>query len=196
MNLIYCRVLYNGNTSEYVGNKNQIATINCVQLEALSPRPVWLIREGMPGDGTIQNVSLNFNPSSDDLTDQNTIRGFFISVDGKQLVVDVLTEQAFRDACNAAPGSVPAIVASFYNGNPPVFAPLALNTYCISTLDDGSAAAAENLALRYVDNIYGDIRIGSHVSGVSRYTVKSYWTLAALRKQMQGADTVVAGTCS
>jgi hypothetical protein len=193
-NLVNAYVIYDGTTSTYVGDQNVVISINCERLQAYSPRPVWLKRFLAPGDGTTIIYEPTFAPSSIELLDANTLPGFWIEQDGKDTMIDVTTQAAFQTACDACCGTVPAIIANLYAGAAPAFTPLTLNSFCIFRLDDGSTQAHGQIALDYLTNIFAGsgVKMTSHITGVSHYSVTSYYTtLSALP-----GDVITNGACS
>lgn len=195
-NLVNAYVIYNGTTNEFVGDNGVTISINCERLNSFSPRPVWLKRMLAPSDGTIILYQPTFNPTSDELLDSNTLQGFWIEQDGQDVMLDVTTAAAFQNACDACCGTVPAIIASNWNGNTPDFVALTLNTFCIYRTDNGSQSAHNDFAWSYAGNYVGTAQMRSNFSGVSHYTVKSYWTLAQFTKLLKGTDTILAGACA
>lgn len=176
-NLVNAYVLYDGTTSQYVGDQGGVQiSINCERLQAFSPRPVWLKRFLAPGDGTVILYEPTFFPTSAELLDPNILTGFWIEQDSKDVMVDVTTIAAFQQACDACCGSVPTIIASNYNGSPTPFTPLAVNQLCIYRLDDGSAGAHDAFADDYVTAYIGVVQLRSNFSNTSHYTVTTYYT--------------------
>ena len=195
MNLVNAYVIYNGTTGIYVGGQGVVISINCDRLQAYSPRPVWLVRYLAPGDGTIINYNPTFNPTSAELLDPNTVQGFWIEQDGQDVMVDVTSITAFQEACNACCGEAPTIIASTYGeAGPDAFAPLTLNTICITTADSGSAGDHDAFAAKYVGQYVGTAVLRASFSGVSKYTLTTYWT--HLTFPVQGDDSAAASACS
>lgn len=194
-NLVNAYVLYNGTTGIYVGNDSPAPTIsiNCERLRAFSPRQVWLKRFLAPGDGTTILYEPTFNPTSQELLDPNTLVGFWIEQDGMDVMIDVTTAAAFQEACDACCGDTPTIIASTYNGNPTQFTPLTLNTICVYSFDDGSAGAHDAFAAKYVGKYVGKAVMRSNFSGLSHYTLTTYFTYLTFPKI--GTDTVYDGAC-
>lgn len=191
--LVNAYVIFNGTTSEFVGDSYVTITINCERLQAYSPRPVWLKRFLAPGDGTIILYEPTFSPSSDDLLDSNTLQGFWIEQDDQDTMIDVTTQAAFQDSC--LDGS-PALLPSRWNGNVPDFAQPTLSSYCIYRLDNGSQSAHDDFAWSYAANYVGVAQLRSNFSNTSHYTIQSFWPLSKMVSLMQGSDTVYAGACS
>lgn len=187
-NLINARVLYNGKTNIYVGDDGITISINCERLQAFSPRKVWLKRMLAPGDGTIILYEPTFSPTSADLLDPNILVGYWIEQDDQDVMLDVTTQEAFQQACDACCGSVPTIVASTYNGAPPQFAGPTLNTLCIYRADDGSAYAHGDFASDYAGQFVGKAVMRSNFSFLSHYTITTYWT--ASNFPLSGSDTI------
>jgi hypothetical protein len=191
-NLVNAYVIYDGTTDNYVGDQNVTISINCDRLVAYSPRPVWLLRQLAPGDGTTIVYTLTFAPSSVQLLDVNTLVGFMIEADGKDTMIDVTTVAAFQSACDACCGTVPPIIANNYAGNAPAFTPLTLNAFCIQRLDNGTTQAIGQIALDYMTNILGGAIMKSHITGVSHYNVSSFYTTIT----PVGGDVITAGACA
>lgn len=196
--IVNAYVIYNGTTGNFVGNDYITVSINCERLQSYSPRPVWLVREIAPGDGTTILYVPTFSPSSDQLLDPNTLPGLWCEVDGQDVMLDVQNQSVatFNAACNACCDEVPTIVASNYNGNVPAFEPLPINTFCIYSIDDGSAGAHDAFADRYVGLYIGYIRLRSNVSYTSHYQMTSYYTYSQLLKMMQEGDVLYQGACN
>lgn len=178
--LVNAYVIYSGTSSTYVGATGATISINCERVQAFSPRPVWLTRTSAPGDGTIILYEPTFAPTSQQLLDPNTLVGFWLEQDGQDVMIDITTQAAFQQACDACCGSVPTIIANNYGGNAPAFAPLATNTFCVTRSDDGSAGAHDAAAADYVSLYIGTFRLKSNTSGVSVYTFSSYYTITYL----------------
>lgn len=195
-NLVNAYVIFDGTTSNYVGGDGVQISINCERLQSFSPRPVWLKRYLAPGDGTVLLYEPTFSPTSDELLDPNTLAGFWIEQDNQDVMIDVTSISAFQQACDACCGSVPTIIANNYGGSAPAFAPLALNQVCIYSFDDGSAGAHDNFADRYVGMYVGIAVLRSNFSGISHYTLTSYYTYLQWQKLIQTGDTVYLGACS
>lgn len=192
-NLVNAYVIYDGTTDTYVGDQNVQISINCERLQAYSPRPVWLKRQLAPGDGTTIVYIPTFAPTSAELLDANTLPGFWIEQDGKDTMVDVTTIAAFQGACDACCGTVPAIIANLYGGNAPGFTPVTLNSFCIFRLDDGGVNSINQLSLDYQNQVLGGtVQHKSHITGVSHYTVQSFYTTLV----QMGSDVVTAGACA
>lgn len=196
MSLVNAYVIYNGTTNEFVGDKYVTATINCVQLSAFSPRPVWLKRFLAPGDGTVMLYEPTFSPTSDELLDSNILAGYWIEQDGQDLMIDAQTLASFTDACDACCGDTPSIVPSNWNGKTPAFTNLTLNTFCIYRFDNGTAGDHDAFAWDYAGNYVGTAKLRSNFSNVSHYTIQSYWTLAQFTALLVGTDTIYTGACS
>lgn len=189
----------NATTNIYVGNDlpAPTVTINCERLQAYSPRPVWIVREPAPGDGTIILYIITFNPSSDQVLDPNTLQGMFIIQDDQSIILDVTTVAAFQTACDACCGTVPDIIANRYGGAPTPFTPLTTNTFCIFRSDDGSSGAHDAMADSYVGTYIGTMVLRSNFSGVSHYTVTTYYSLAQMTAELQGTDVINnSGVCA
>ncbi len=198
MPIVYAYVIYNGTQGTYVGDTFATVAINCERLQSYSPRPVWLVRELAPGDGTTILYVPTFYPSSDQLLDPNTLPGLWLEVDGLDVMIDVQNQNptTFITACNSCCGSVPTIVASNYNGFAPAFVPLALNGLCIYRFDDGSAGAHDAMADDYVGLFVGQMRMSSNLSNTSHYSFRSYYTYTQFLKMLKSGDTLYSGLCA
>lgn len=175
-------IIYDGTSGTYVGNQNKTIQINCDRLRAYSPRPAWLLRRLMPGDGTQIQHLLTLAPSSADVADPNTIRGFAIEVDGQDTMIDIATADDLVNACNC-PDCTPAdgnLVTRYYTGGISAFAPPTLNTLCITRSDDGSGYDHDKLVMDYTGRYIGSARLKSNVSGVSVYEVHSFYSTTTL----------------
>lgn len=191
-NLVNAYAIYDGTTSTYVGDQGVSISINCDRLQAYSPRPVWLKRFLAPGDGTTIIYEPTFAPTSVELLDANTLIGYWIEQDGKDTMIDVTSVAAFQTACDACCGTVPTIITNLYGGNAPAFTPLTLNSFCIFRLDDGSTQAHGQIALDYLTQFIGIIKMTSHITGVSHYSLTSFYTsLTGV-----GGDVITNGACS
>lgn len=198
-NLVNAYVLYNATTNIYVGNDVPAITvsINCERLQAYSPRPCWLLRMLAPGDGTVILYEPTFNPSSDQVLDANTLQGMFIIQDDQSIIIDVTTVAAFQAACDACCGTVPTIIANNYGGNPTPFTTLTLNTFCIFRSDSGSAGDHDAFADDYVGNFVGIAQLRSNFSGLSHYTIQTYYSQAQFTALLVGSDVLNnAGVCA
>ena len=191
--LVNAYVIYNGTTSEFVGDSYVTITINCERLQAYSPRPVWLKRFLAPGDGTIILYEPTFSPSSDDLLDSNTLQGFWIEQDDQDTMIDVTTQAAFQESC--LDGS-PALLPSRWNGNTPDFTAPTLNSLCIYRFDSGSAADHDAFAWDYTGQYIGTAQLRSNFSNTSHYSIQTYWTYTQFQSLLVGSDVVYNGACS
>ena len=199
-NLVNAYVIYNGTQNQFVGDDYVTISINCERLQAFSPRPVWLKRFLAPGDGTVILYEPTFNPTSDELLDSNILQGFWIEQDGYDVMIDVTTQAAFQNACDACCGTVPTIIASNWNGNVPDFVASTLNTYCIYRIDDGSQSAHNNFAWAYSGKYINTAVMRSNFSNTSHYTIQSYFSLAQMKAILQSSggvtDTIYVGACA
>lgn len=196
--LVNAYVIYNGTDARYVGDQGIQISINCERLRAYSPRPVWLKRTLAPGDGTVILYEPTFNPTSDELLDTNIVPGMWIEQDGEDTMIDVLNQTiaTFQQACDACCGSVPTIIANQYGGNVTAFSPLALNSYCVYRFDNGTAGDHDAMADDYVGQFVGYVQLRSNFSGLSHYTLSSYWSFATMQAKMIGTDILYPGPCS
>lgn len=195
--LVNAYVIFNATTNTYVGDLGVVITINCERLQAYSPRPCWLVRQMGPGDGTVILYEPTFKPTSDQILDTNTLAGMMIEQDGQDVLIDVANQLAsnFQQACDSCCGSVPTIIANTYGGNATAFVPLAISQFCIYRFDDGSAGAHDAFAADYATQYVGAAVMRSNLSGLSHYTLNSYWTLAQWLTKLLGSDTIYVGAC-
>lgn len=192
-NLVNAYVLFNSTTDQYVGDRGMTITLNCDKLNAFSPRPVWLKRFVGPGDGTIVLYEITFNPSSAEILDPNILSGFMIQQEDQTVMIDITSANILQAACDACCGGSTTVLANNYAGAPTAFAPPTLTTLCIYRFDDGSAGAHDDFAADYVGQFVGTAQVRSNFSGVSHYTLTTYWTL--LNFPLQYPDTIYAGAC-
>jgi hypothetical protein len=195
-NLINVNVIYNGTTGIFVGDESPRPTIsvNCERINAWSPRPVWLKRQAAPGDGTVLLYEPTFNPTSDELLDENILQGFWIEQDGQDVMIDAVSVAAFQEACTACCGDVPTIVTPFYASGIPAYTPNTLKSICIYRFDDGSAKAHNAFAWDYTGLYVGKVQLRSNFSGVSHYTLQTYFS--HLTFPVKGTDVIYQGACS
>lgn len=191
MSLTSAYVLYNGTSGSYVGDKNTQIQIDCNRLRAYSPRPVWLKRRLLPGDGTQIQYLLTFDGTDPEI-DSNTLQGFMIENDGQDTMIDIVSAAALVTACNC-PDCVSGTgnpVTRLYNYGIPTFtAPVGL-FYCVTRADDGSGYSVDKFVTDYVPNYVGNIRVKSNISGVTIYTFQSFYSLAKLQTLLIGTDTI------
>lgn len=191
MSFVTAYALYNGTSGTYVGDGQAIPiNINCDRLRDYSPRPCWLKRNLFPGDGTKIRYILTFN-SADPEFDQNTLQGYFIEGDGQDTMIDIVSWQAFLDACNCPDcvGTTGNLVPRFYTYGQPAFTPLTSLFFCVTRLDDGSGYAHDKFVTDYLTFYIGNVRLKSNNSGVSVYTFQSFYPLNQIIAQ--GTDTIV-----
>ncbi|HLA59530.1 MAG TPA: hypothetical protein VK622_12240 [Puia sp.] len=192
MSLVSAYILYDGNSGTFVGDQNKTIQINCERMRAYSPRPAWLLRRLMPGDGTQIQSLLTFELTSND-QDANTLQGYAIEVDGQDSMIDIVTWEALINACNCPdcddPDGNP--VARFYSSGTPAFTPLTLNTYCITRNDDGTGYDHDVAVMAYTGRYVGNMRLRSNLSGVSHYQIEAY-----SKPQSVGSDVVNTGICT
>lgn len=152
-------VLYDGNSGTYVGDQGKTIQINCDRMRAYSPRPCYLLRRLMPGDGTQEQALLTFEVGSPEWADTNTLRGYAIEVDGQDTMIDIVSWEDLINACNCpdcdSPDGNP--VASNYGGTPPAFNPPTLLKYCITRLDNGTGYDHDKAVTDYVGQYVGDM---------------------------------------
>lgn len=205
MSFVSAYILYDGNSGTYVGDQGKTIQINCDRMRAYSPRPCYLLRRLMPGDGTQQQVLMTFDASSDELADANTLQGFAIEVDGQDSVIDITTWEALINACNCPDCDTPDgnPVASVYSGAPTAFNPPTLKKYCIDRLDDGSGYAIDKMVTDYVGQYVGNIKhiCNTAVEGgyESTYQVQAYKKPSAIGDDvvtLSGSSGTADCTCS
>jgi len=192
--LVSAYLIYNGGSNTYVDN-GSVVTLNCEQLQAFTPRPVWLQRWLPAGDGTDIIYEPTFSLTSADQLQYGTnlIQGFWVEQNGVGMMIDIVNTQTLISACNACCDDSPAVTLTrFYSSGIPLFAAPTEATYCIQRLDDGSAYAHNELALDYAGQTHGIIRLMSNLSGVSRYSIT---TFTGYPPVAQGTDIVATGTC-
>jgi hypothetical protein len=190
MSLATAYVIYNGTSGTYEGG-NKTITINCDRLRAYSPRPVWLKRRLMPGDGTVIQYLLSFD-DNDPEVDINSIRGFFIENDGQDTMIDIPSVQALVDACNCPNCDSPNgnVIARLYTSGIQPFVSPTLNTICITRLDDGSGYAHDKAVMDYTGRYIGTMRMKSNNSGTSIYEMKTFYSLSQITPV--GADVLAS----
>lgn len=191
MSLTSAFVLYNGTSGSYVGDQNVQIQIDCTRLRAYSPRPCWLKRRLLPGDGTQIQYLLTFN-SLDPEIDSNTLVGFFIENDGQDTMIDIVSAAAFVTACNCpdcVSGTGNPVARLYAYGIPTFTTPVAL-FYCITRADDGSLFAHSKVTTDYTVDQIGNFQSVSNISGVSIYRIQSFYTLAQLQALAVGADVI------
>lgn len=187
-------VIYDGTGHQFVGDQNQTIQITCEQLNAYSPRRVWLLRQLAPGDGTIIVYTPTFFPTSAEVLDTNTLQGWWIEVGGKDAMIDMASATGLQDACDACCGTVPTVITRYYTSGVPSFTQPTISSYCIQRLDDGTTQAVGKIALDYLGQIVGGAVVRSRVTSNTHYTVQSYYSLTQLKPV--GADIITSGACS
>lgn len=185
MSLATAYVIYDGTGATYEGGLKTIQ-INCDRLRAYSPRPCYLKRRLMPGDGTqIQYLlviqDINSSPTDPEI-DSNTIQGFAIEVDGQDTMIDIVSADALVAACNCPNCNTPNanFITRFYTSGISAFTPPVANHFCVTRSDDGSGYAHDKMVMDYTGRYIGNIRMKSNTSGVSVYTFDSFYALARL----------------
>lgn len=194
MNLISAYLIYDGRSNTYVDNGRTI-TINCEQLQAFSPVPVWLQRWLPSGDGTdvIYQPTFQLTSSEQLQYGTNLIQGYWIQQDGAGMMIDIVNANTLISACDQCCDSSPAVtLPRFYSGGIPLFGTPTDAIYCIARTDDGSAFAHNQVALDYSSQFHGSVLVKSNLSGVTHYQVTTFvgWPPVAI-----GTDTVTAGGC-
>lgn len=192
MSFVSAYILYDGNSGTYVGDQNKTIQINCDRMRAYSPRPCWLLRRLMPGDGTQVQTLLTFELTSNQ-EDVNTVQGYAIEVDGQDSVIDIASWEDLINACNCpdcdSPDGNP--VTRHYLSGPTAFTAPTLNTYCITRSDDGTGYAHDVAVMAYTGRYVGDMRLRSNLSGVSHYQIQAYSKPVPV-----GTDTISTGACT
>lgn len=190
MSFVSAYIIYDGTSGTYVGNQNKTIQINCDRLRAYSPRPCWLLRRLLPGDGTQIQHLLTFEPSSAEIADANTLQGFAIEVDGQDTMIDIVSADALVTACNCPDCTDPIlnVVTRFYTGGITSFVAPTLNYVCITRSDDGSGYAHDKIVMDYTGRYVGIVRLKSNTSGVSVYQVQTFYTYLTLIPV--GADVI------
>lgn len=163
---------------KYVFNDpdNEIA-LNAVNVEAFSPRLVWLLRYLVPGTNQVQ-YSPTFNPSSADLADVNTLAGLWVEQDGQGVMIDCISIDNFITVANGT-GTIQRRYGVV------TFTTPSAACWRITRADDGTASAHGKVSTDYVGQYVGNVRLVSNISGVSVYEVSAYGTLVAI-----GTDSV------
>lgn len=195
MKLISAYVLYNAFSNSWVDD-GSLVTINCQQLQAFTPRRVWIQRTLPAGDGTDIIYMPTFSINSTDITQygNNLVQGLYIEQDGKGIIVDVADINTLITACNQCCDDGPAVTLTrYYTGGVPLFSQPTDQSYCITRLDDGSPYAHNQASLAYVGQYHGSLRLVSNISGVSRYQAISF---TGWPPTPRGTDTIIPGTCS
>ena len=192
MPIVSAYAIFDGTTSTYVGDENATVQINCERVQAFSPRPVWLKRFQAPGQGMYILYELTFDANDPEI-DDNTLQGFWVNQDGKDVMIDAADATAFTTACDACCDDQPITVTRYYTSGIPSYTVPTLSTYCIERENDGSARAHEDVSLAYLTQYVGNVIAISHDTGtgVSQYQVEAFSEPTAI-----GDDTVSAGACA
>lgn len=191
MSHVNANVLYNVTSGTPLMGQGVIATLNCDNFSAFSPRRAWIKTEYNPGDGTVLTYSTTAEPNDPDVVAGNAIQGWMIVQDDNTLIIDAVNAQAIIDACNACCGPGLATIAPFYTSGPPAYVYPVSAKYCITRSDDGSAYEHENLTEDYVAQTVGGARLHSNAAGVSKYEVEAFGKPVAI-----GSDAVATGACT
>ena len=154
--------------------------INVSKLQGYSPRYAYIKRYLVQGQNQIQYL-LTFNASSADLLDPNILQGVYVEVSGEGVVVDCFS---IADFISTADGNQ-ANLTRRYSGGIPAFVTPTPTIYFIRRLDDGSAFAHDNVVTDYVTQYVGNVKMVSHLTGTSVYTISSYTVPVPI-----GSDTV------
>ena len=182
MSLATAYVIYDGTSGTYEGG-NKTIQINCDRLRAYSPRPCWLKRRLMPGDGTKLQYLLTFDVNDPEITDVNTLQGYAIEVDGQDTMIDIASDTALVAACNCPNCNTPNsnLITRFYTSGIPSFVTPTANHFCVTRSDDGTGYAHDKMVMDYTGRYIGNMRLKSNTSGVSVYTFDSFYSLAQLK---------------
>jgi hypothetical protein len=189
MPIVSAYAIYNGTTSTYVGDDNATVQINCERVQAFSPRPVWLKRNLAPGQGVYVLYTPTFDGNDPEI-DDNTLQGFWVEVDGKDVMIDAATANAFVEACDACCDDAPITVTRFYTSGIPDFDTPTTTIYCIERDDNGSVAAHEAVSTDYLTQYVGNVLLTSADGTTSEYQVVSYTVPSPI-----GTDTISEGAC-
>ena len=180
-------------------SNNQI-TINADLIGAFTPRAAWIKRYLVPGQNQIQYL-LTFEPTSADLADPNILTGVYVEQNGQGVVIDCVSVTNAENAFNGT-GSIITTYIGQPGGIPLWTSPVAL-AYCLSRADDGSTYAHGQVAMQYVNQYTGNIRLRSNISGISHYVLFSYsFPIAQLNVQPgipaanASLDIITAGNCT
>jgi len=164
---------------------NNVITINVDRIMGFTPRNAWISRYVVPGQNQVQYL-VTFEPTSQQLTDPNTLQGIYIEQDGQGVVIDCISVSNFVTAADTS-----GTITARYGGAIPAFvAPTAI-AYCLVRADDGSAYSHGLVTSDYVGQYVGNIIMRSQVSGISHYNMFSYTVPVAI-----GSDSITAGACT
>lgn len=199
MPIVSAVAIFDGTTATYVGDASPAVTvqINCERVNAFSPRPVWLTRYLAPGQGVyiLYQPTFDVNQVSADggttFYDANTLQGFWIEVDGKDVMIDAVDADAFTTACDTCCDDQPVTVTPFYASGITAFVTPATSIFCITRADNGSVAAHEAVVTDYLTQYIGNVRLVSSSGSSSTYQFESY----SASIKVIGTDTVASGAC-
>jgi len=179
---------------------NNLITINADLIGAFTPRPAWIKRYLVPGQNQVQYL-LTFEPSSADLADPNILTGVYIEQNGVGVVIDCINVANAEAAFNGT-GSLTTTYIGQPGGIPLWTSPTAL-AYCLSRADDGSTYAHGQVAMQYVNQYVGNIKMRSSISGITHYVLFSYIFPVAQLNPQPGLpstswplDVISAGNCT
>jgi hypothetical protein len=198
MPIVSAYAIFDGTTATYVGDANETVQINCERVNAFSPRPVWLTRYLAPGQGVyiLYQPTFDVNQVSADngatFYDDNTLQGFWIEVDGKDVMIDAADAAAFVEACDTCCDDQPVTVTRFYTSGITAFVTPTTSIFCIARADNGSVAAHEAVSTDYLTQYIGNVRLRVSTGTLSHYQIVSYSSTI----KTIGTDTVAAGACS
>lgn len=167
------------------------AIVNCAELTADTPKPVWLNREqACCGENGIKYTLTFIDPENDD-----ALTGIWIVVDGRGVMVDATTVDNILEACETCcDGDAVAIITEYTDEDGvSTFDAITGGTtssYCITRADDGSLGAQKKFQLDYYGNILTAVVFSA--SGTStKYTVTS-----KVKPTPIAPDTIANGVCA
>lgn len=148
-------------------------SVNCDQLSGSTPRPATLV----PTGGCCGSVQYGLVLGVPDPLPLGSLQGVWVEFkDGSGMVLDAISADAVRDACNACCGTTP-VIAPLYGGTLPVPPPDVAATYTFTREDLGTSLALQTASLDYWPNyIAGTFNRTSYNTGtgVSTYTFQAY----------------------
>lgn len=167
-------------------DSNNTITINVDQIMAFTPRPVWILRYLVPGQNQVQYLP-TFEPTSDQLTDVNTLQGVYVEQSGMGVVVDCISVANFVTAADTS-----GQLTTRYGGNIPAFVSPVAVAWCLIRSDDASAYSHGLVSTDYVGYYVGNVVVRSAVSGISHYILFSFSkSIPAI-----GSDQISLGACT
>lgn len=172
--LFTATAIYLENGRYVFNDASNVVTINAPEIDAFSPQPVWLLRYLIPGNNQVQ-YQLTFQPSSADLSDANTLLGFWIEQEGVGVMIDCIGLDQLLAVANGT-----GTIQRRY-GAAPAFTSPTPSWWCITRADDGSGFAHDTLVMDYIGQYYGNVRLKTNTSGVSVYTFQAYGSVTAVK---------------